>query len=76
MRTESDAHEDLPIRDEDAENVVGGRETHRKSTKHKTAVALIDPLIIKQIDTGPTEASANSGNNDRVPDPSDPYPSS
>jgi hypothetical protein len=72
---ESDAQKDLVISGEDADNVVGGKKTRKKSAKH-TAVAPLDPLTIKQIDTGPGEASANSGNEDRVPDPSDPYPSS
>jgi hypothetical protein len=76
VRIESDAQKDLALSDEDAENVAGGKETRKKSAKHTAAVAPLDPLTIKQIDTGPTEVSVNSGDADRVPDPSDPYPSS
>jgi hypothetical protein len=74
VRIESDAEKDLALSAEDAENVVGGKETRKKSAKQTTKVALIDPLVVKQIDTGPGEVSENSGNS--VPDPSDPFPSS
>ena len=72
MTIDSDAQKDLALSTEDADNVVGGKATRKKSDT--TKVALIDPLVVKQVDTGPGEVSANSGN--RVPDPSNPFPSS
>jgi hypothetical protein len=63
---ESDADQDLALSDEDAEGVVGGHKAAHKSHKSE---ARTEPLMIKQTQTfGPTEVSANSGDDDCAPE--------
>ena len=70
MSIDSDAQKDLELAEEDAEGVAGGRKT--KKTQHQAASAPRGPLMIKQTVTyGPTEISADSGDDDCAPDPSD-----
>jgi hypothetical protein len=60
---ESDAQNDLALSDEDAENVVGGKKTTKRSTHSG------EPIMIKQAAAfGPTEVSANSGDDDCAPE--------
>ena len=64
MSIESDAQNDLALSDEDAENVVGGKKATKRST-HSAA----EPIMVKQATTfGPTEVSANSGDDDCAPE--------
>ena len=64
MSIETDAQKDLALSDEDGENVVGGKKAAKKSVD-----AAGRPLLIKQSTTfGPTEVSANSGDDDCAPE--------
>ena len=71
MGIESEADKDLALGDQDAENVIGGRAV-RKTTKRTAAAKPRGPLMIEQAVTyGPTEISANSGDDDCALDPGD-----
>lgn len=78
MNIDSDAQKDLALNDEDADSVVGGNKKAKKSVKHHTAAhpttaASRPPLMVYQATAyGPTEVSANSGDDDCAPDPSSP----
>jgi hypothetical protein len=76
MTIDSDAQQDLELSETDADSVVGGNKAQKKSAHHKAghaAAASRGPLMIKQTVTyGPTEVSANSGDDDCAPDPSSP----
>jgi hypothetical protein len=49
MSIESEAERDLALTDEDAENVVGGKKTVKKSTHHAGGTHTAgQPLMIKQ----------------------------
>jgi hypothetical protein len=61
MSIESDADKDLALNDEDAEEVIGGKANRKKSTKHTASAAVaLDPLVVRQIDTGPGELPGSS----------------
>ena len=78
VNIDSDAQKDLALNDEDADSVVGGNKKAKKSAKHHkashpAAAASHAPLMIYQATAyGPTEVSANSGDDDCAPDPSSP----
>ena len=66
MSIESEAQKDLALSDDDAEGVVGGDKAQHKVHKSE---ARTEPLMIKQTQTfGPTEVSANSGDDDCAPE--------
>lgn len=49
MSIETEAHKDLALTDGDADNVVGGKKTRKKTVKHPAAAAgSRPPLLIKQ----------------------------
>lgn len=76
MNLNLNAQNDLTLDEGDAEGVVGGIRKAKKSAKHTathTAAASSGPIMIKQeVTYGPTEISANSGDDDCAPDPSSP----
>jgi hypothetical protein len=60
---ESDAQKDLALSAEDADDVVGGKATKRSNR------SAAEPLLVKQAKAfGPTEVSANSGDDDCAPE--------
>lgn len=66
MSIETDAQKDLALSDEDAENVAGGKMTAKKSA---ATAPTRPPLFVKQTTVfGPTEVSANSGDDDCAPE--------
>jgi hypothetical protein len=67
---DSDARQDLALDDEEADGVVGGNKKLKKAAKHKvTNTAPRPPIMIRQTVTyGPTQVSANSGDDDCAPE--------
>jgi hypothetical protein len=73
---DSEAQKDLALDEEDAGSVVGGNRKSKKSAKkhHATATATLRPpvMIRQEVTYGPTQISANSGDDDCAPDPTSP----
>ena len=71
MSIDSDAQQDLALNDEEADGIVGGNKKQKKATKHTVthAPAPRPPIMISQTVTyGPTQVSANSGDDDCAPE--------
>jgi hypothetical protein len=71
MSIDSDADRDLVIEDEDADSVVGGRETRTKSAKHHLKAPALAAPNMKTISTQPYTLPAGvpqSSQTDCVPE--------